>query len=120
MQSKSLGLPLSIISINPQRSTFFDSILKCDVFIFSAVVKGVVCKKNVAHRRMTAKFDRPCLLILGGALEYERVSDENLDGIIGDESISLLLNPIGLEPDKRQSWVTQVLWIDKGDEALGA
>ncbi|QHO21212.1 1-phosphatidylinositol-3-phosphate 5-kinase FAB1B [Arachis hypogaea] len=34
------------------------------------VVKGVVCKKNVAHRRMTSKVDKPCLLILGGALEY--------------------------------------------------
>ncbi|XLR08622.1 hypothetical protein S83_036560 [Arachis hypogaea] len=33
-------------------------------------VKGVVCKKNVAHRRMTSKVDKPRLLILGGALEY--------------------------------------------------
>ncbi|KAJ1408315.1 Zinc finger, FYVE/PHD-type [Sesbania bispinosa] len=39
------------------------------------VVKGVVCKKNVAHRRMTSKFDKPRLLILGGALEYQRVSN---------------------------------------------
>ncbi|KAK9697410.1 hypothetical protein RND81_08G036000 [Saponaria officinalis] len=41
----------------------------------SMVVKGVVCKKNVAHRRMTSKIDRPRLLILGGALEYQRVSN---------------------------------------------
>ncbi|KAL9224172.1 hypothetical protein vseg_000235 [Gypsophila vaccaria] len=41
----------------------------------SVVVKGVVCKKNVAHRRMTSKIDRPRLLILGGALEYQRVSN---------------------------------------------
>lgn len=40
----------------------------------SMVVKGVVCKKNVAHRRMTSKFERPRLIILGGALEYQRVS----------------------------------------------
>ncbi|KAH8521214.1 hypothetical protein H0E87_002318 [Populus deltoides] len=38
------------------------------------VVKGVVCKKNVAHRRMTSKIEKPRLLILGGALEYQRVS----------------------------------------------
>lgn len=39
------------------------------------VVKGVVCKKNVAHRRMTSKIDKPRLLILGGALEYQRVTN---------------------------------------------
>ncbi|KAF5748384.1 Phosphatidylinositol-4-phosphate 5-kinase family protein putative isoform 1 [Tripterygium wilfordii] len=40
----------------------------------SMAVKGVVCKKNVAHRRMTSKIDKPRFLILGGALEYQRVS----------------------------------------------
>ncbi|XWS72335.1 hypothetical protein CRYUN_Cryun02cG0031200 [Craigia yunnanensis] len=40
-----------------------------------AVVKGVVCKKNVAHRRMTSKIDKPRFLILGGALEYQRISN---------------------------------------------
>ncbi|KAL0424927.1 UNVERIFIED_CONTAM: 1-phosphatidylinositol-3-phosphate 5-kinase FAB1B [Sesamum radiatum] len=39
------------------------------------VVRGVVCKKNVAHRRMTSKIESPRLLILGGALEYQRVSN---------------------------------------------
>ncbi|OAY62716.1 1-phosphatidylinositol-3-phosphate 5-kinase FAB1B [Ananas comosus] len=41
----------------------------------SFVVKGVVCKKNVAHRRMTSKIVKPRLLILGGSLEYQRVSN---------------------------------------------
>ncbi|GMI81351.1 FORMS APLOID AND BINUCLEATE CELLS 1B [Hibiscus trionum] len=41
----------------------------------SAVVKGVVCKKNVAHRRMTSKIDKSLVLILGGALEYQRISN---------------------------------------------
>ncbi|KAK8547300.1 hypothetical protein V6N13_098013 [Hibiscus sabdariffa] len=41
----------------------------------SAVVKGVVCKKNVAHRRMTSKIDKPRFLILGGALEYQSISN---------------------------------------------
>ncbi|XP_051114161.1 1-phosphatidylinositol-3-phosphate 5-kinase FAB1B-like isoform X2 [Andrographis paniculata] len=40
----------------------------------STVVKGVVCKKNVAHRRMSSKFEKARFLILGGALEYQRVS----------------------------------------------
>ncbi|KAK4764732.1 hypothetical protein SAY86_025822 [Trapa natans] len=41
----------------------------------SSVIKGVVCKKNVAHRRMTSKIEKPRILILGGALEYQRVSN---------------------------------------------
>ncbi|KAL5572283.1 hypothetical protein UlMin_021880 [Ulmus minor] len=41
----------------------------------SMVVKGVVCKKNVANRRMTSRIEKPRFLILGGALEYQRVSN---------------------------------------------
>ncbi|KAI3995400.1 hypothetical protein MKX01_040516 [Papaver californicum] len=41
----------------------------------SIVVKGVVCKKNVSNRRMTSKIEKPRFLILGGALEYQRVSN---------------------------------------------
>ncbi|KAK3013615.1 hypothetical protein RJ639_009318 [Escallonia herrerae] len=41
----------------------------------SMVVKGVVCKKNVAHRRMKSKIDKARLLVLGGALEYQRVAN---------------------------------------------
>ncbi|XP_020268970.1 1-phosphatidylinositol-3-phosphate 5-kinase FAB1B-like isoform X2 [Asparagus officinalis] len=41
----------------------------------SMVVKGVVCKKNIAHRRMSSKIEKPRFLILGGALEYQRVTN---------------------------------------------
>ncbi|RWR76209.1 1-phosphatidylinositol-3-phosphate 5-kinase FAB1B [Cinnamomum micranthum f. kanehirae] len=41
----------------------------------STVIKGVVCKKNVAHRRMTSMIKSPRFLILGGALEYQRVAN---------------------------------------------
>ncbi|KAK9112380.1 hypothetical protein Scep_019899 [Stephania cephalantha] len=41
----------------------------------SNVNSGIVCKKNVAHRRMTSKIEKARLLILGGALEYQRVSN---------------------------------------------
>ncbi|XP_051131111.1 1-phosphatidylinositol-3-phosphate 5-kinase FAB1B-like isoform X2 [Andrographis paniculata] len=41
----------------------------------STVIKGVVCKKNVAHRRMTSKIDKARILLLGGALEYQRVAN---------------------------------------------
>ncbi|KAJ0983756.1 hypothetical protein J5N97_002112 [Dioscorea zingiberensis] len=42
----------------------------------SMVVKGVVCKKNIAHRRMASKMIKPRFLILGGALEYHRVTNQ--------------------------------------------
>jgi len=42
---------------------------------FSTVIKGVVCKKNVAHRRMATRVEKPRVMILGGALEYQRVSN---------------------------------------------
>ncbi|KAG6593582.1 1-phosphatidylinositol-3-phosphate 5-kinase FAB1B, partial [Cucurbita argyrosperma subsp. sororia] len=53
----------------------------------SSVVKGVVCKKNVAHRRMTSKIEKSRLLILGGALEYQRVSNHlsSLDTLLQQE-----------------------------------
>ncbi|GAB4841913.1 1-phosphatidylinositol-3-phosphate 5-kinase fab1b [Ancistrocladus abbreviatus] len=41
----------------------------------SMIVKGVVCKKNVAHRQMRTRIEKPRLMILGGALEYQRVSN---------------------------------------------
>ncbi|CAN6478430.1 unnamed protein product [Victoria cruziana] len=41
----------------------------------SKVVKGIVCKKNVAHRRMTSKIKSPRIFLLGGALEYQRVAN---------------------------------------------
>jgi 1-phosphatidylinositol-3-phosphate 5-kinase len=42
----------------------------------SMVVKGVVCKKNVVNRRMSTKIEKARLLILGGGLEYQRVSNQ--------------------------------------------
>ncbi|QHO01199.1 1-phosphatidylinositol-3-phosphate 5-kinase [Arachis hypogaea] len=43
--------------------------IACASRIESRVVKGVVSKKNVTHRRMTSKVDKPRMLILGGALD---------------------------------------------------
>lgn len=41
----------------------------------STVIKGVVCKKNVAHRRMTSNIKKARLLLLSGALEYQRITN---------------------------------------------
>lgn len=67
--------------------------LACGKRSDSVVVKGVVCKKNMAHRRMTSKFDRPRLLILGGALEYQRVSTHlsSFDTLLQQEKDHLMM-----------------------------
>uniref|UniRef100_A0A0E0KES3 1-phosphatidylinositol-3-phosphate 5-kinase n=1 Tax=Oryza punctata TaxID=4537 RepID=A0A0E0KES3_ORYPU len=54
----------------------------------STVVKGVVCKKNVAHRRMTSRIEKPRLLLLAGALEYHRVTNQlsSIDTLLQQET----------------------------------
>ncbi|KAF9677415.1 hypothetical protein SADUNF_Sadunf08G0105300 [Salix dunnii] len=42
----------------------------------SALVKGVVCTKNIKHKRMTTQYKNPRLLLLGGALEYQSVVNQ--------------------------------------------
>ncbi|XP_023515845.1 1-phosphatidylinositol-3-phosphate 5-kinase FAB1B-like isoform X1 [Cucurbita pepo subsp. pepo] len=41
----------------------------------SIIVKGIICKKNVAHRRMRKEISKPRFFVLGGALEYQRVTN---------------------------------------------
>ena len=42
----------------------------------SCVVHGVVAKKNVANRKMRTSVENPRVLLLAGALEYQRVSNK--------------------------------------------
>ncbi|KAA8529067.1 hypothetical protein F0562_033445 [Nyssa sinensis] len=42
----------------------------------SILIKGVVCTKNIKHKRMTSQYRNPRLLLLGGALEYLRVPNQ--------------------------------------------
>ncbi|OAE26350.1 hypothetical protein AXG93_4324s1170 [Marchantia polymorpha subsp. ruderalis] len=53
----------------------------------SVVVKGVVFRKNVANRRMSIKLFNPRVLLLAGALEYQRVSNQlsSLDTLLQQE-----------------------------------
>lgn len=57
----------------------------------SHLVAGVVCRKNVAHRRMASGKERPRLLLLGGALEYARVQGRlsSLDTLLEQERAHL-------------------------------
>ncbi|KAF8670667.1 hypothetical protein HU200_050479 [Digitaria exilis] len=54
----------------------------------STLIKGVVCKKNVAHRRMTTRIEKPRLLLLAGALEYHRVTNQlsSIDTLLQQET----------------------------------
>lgn len=62
-----------IISGKPAESTF---------------VKGVVCTKNVTHKRMILQHKNPRLFILGGALEYQKVSNKlaSINTVLEQES----------------------------------
>ncbi|XP_060214639.1 putative 1-phosphatidylinositol-3-phosphate 5-kinase FAB1C isoform X1 [Lycium barbarum] len=42
----------------------------------STLVKGVVCTKNIKHKRMTSQYKNARLLVLGGALEYQRAANQ--------------------------------------------
>lgn len=53
------------------------STLNYDFFLFcSTLIKGVVCTKNIKHKRMTSQYKNPRLLLLGGALEYQKVPNQ--------------------------------------------
>ncbi|KAL3501865.1 hypothetical protein ACH5RR_036314 [Cinchona calisaya] len=42
----------------------------------STLIKGVVCTKNIKHKRMTSQYKNPRLLLLGGALEFQGVANQ--------------------------------------------
>ncbi|XP_058730684.1 putative 1-phosphatidylinositol-3-phosphate 5-kinase FAB1C [Vicia villosa] len=42
----------------------------------STLIKGIVCTKNIKHKRMTSQYKRPRLLLLGGSLEYQKVPNQ--------------------------------------------
>ena len=52
-------------------------------------VRGVVLKKNVAHRRMRTSVECPRVLLLAGALEYQRVANKL-------SSFDMLLEQVGV------------------------
>ncbi|KAL4197194.1 hypothetical protein AMTRI_Chr04g187080 [Amborella trichopoda] len=53
----------------------------------STFIKGVVCTKNIKHKRMTSQYKNPRLLLLGGALEYQRVANQlaSFDALLQQE-----------------------------------
>jgi 1-phosphatidylinositol-3-phosphate 5-kinase len=59
----------------------------------SCVIRGVVAKKNVAHRRMRSAIANPAVLLLSGALEYQRVANKlsSFDTLLDQEREHLRL-----------------------------
>ena len=45
-------------------------------FFCSTFIKGVVCSKNVKHKRMVSEHENPRILLLGGALEHQKVTNK--------------------------------------------
>lgn len=58
----------------------------------SCVVQGLVCRKNVAHRRMKTFRENPRILMLRGALETRRQSTNlsSFDTVLGQARPPLL------------------------------
>ncbi|XP_042025599.1 putative 1-phosphatidylinositol-3-phosphate 5-kinase FAB1C isoform X2 [Salvia splendens] len=42
----------------------------------SKLIKGIVCTKNIKHKRMMSQYINTRILLLGGALEYQRVPNQ--------------------------------------------
>ncbi|XP_013591628.1 PREDICTED: putative 1-phosphatidylinositol-3-phosphate 5-kinase FAB1C isoform X2 [Brassica oleracea var. oleracea] len=42
----------------------------------SILIRGIVCSKNITHKRMTSQYKHPRLLLLAGSLEYQRVEGQ--------------------------------------------
>ncbi|KAJ3673178.1 hypothetical protein LUZ60_006552 [Juncus effusus] len=68
----------------------------------STVVKGIICKKNTAHRRMATRLENPNILILGGCLEYQRVlrSLLSIDTLLQQEREHLKMAIMKIEAQK--------------------
>ncbi|KFK41525.1 hypothetical protein AALP_AA2G140900 [Arabis alpina] len=42
----------------------------------SILIRGIVCSKNITHKRMTSQYKNPRLLLLAGSLEYQKVAGQ--------------------------------------------
>ncbi|KAJ6796915.1 putative 1-phosphatidylinositol-3-phosphate 5-kinase FAB1C isoform X1 [Iris pallida] len=65
----------------------------------STFVKGVVCTKNVRHKRMISQHKNPRLFLLGGALEYQKVANKlaSINTVIEQESDHLKVSVSKIE-----------------------
>ncbi|XP_059645884.1 putative 1-phosphatidylinositol-3-phosphate 5-kinase FAB1C [Cornus florida] len=76
----------------------------------STLIKGVVCTKNIKHKRMTSQYKNPRLLLLGGALEYQRVPNQlsSFDTLLQQE-----IDHLKMIVSKIETHHTNVLLVEK-------
>ncbi|CAI9095958.1 OLC1v1032005C1 [Oldenlandia corymbosa var. corymbosa] len=76
----------------------------------STFIKGVVCTKNIKHKRMNTQYKNPRLLLLGGALEFQGVSNQL-------ESLNVLrqqeMDHLKMIVSKIEALRTNVLLVEK-------
>ncbi|KAH7433884.1 hypothetical protein KP509_07G091000 [Ceratopteris richardii] len=75
----------------------------------SRVVRGVVCKNNVAHKRMTSKFKDPRILILGGSLEFHTKNHLTSLGPVLKQEEELMKKALS----KIETHNPQILFVEK-------
>ncbi|KAL9265347.1 putative 1-phosphatidylinositol-3-phosphate 5-kinase FAB1C [Drosera capensis] len=76
----------------------------------SILVKGIVCTKNIKHKRMTSQCRNPKLLLLGGSLEYQRSSNQfsSFNVLLEEE-----MNHIKVLVSKIEAHCPNVLLVEK-------
>ncbi|KAK9091702.1 hypothetical protein Sjap_024879 [Stephania japonica] len=76
----------------------------------STLIKGVVCTKNIKHKRMISQYKNPRLLLLGGALEYQRTPNQlaSFDTLLQQE-----IDHLKTIVSKIESHRTNVLLVEK-------
>ncbi|KDP38042.1 hypothetical protein JCGZ_04685 [Jatropha curcas] len=76
----------------------------------SILVKGVVCTKNIKHKRMTTQYKNPRLLLLRGALEYQSVENQlaSFNTLVQQEN-----NHLNMIISKIEAFRPNVLLVEK-------
>ncbi|KAL2904716.1 putative 1-phosphatidylinositol-3-phosphate 5-kinase FAB1C [Bienertia sinuspersici] len=76
----------------------------------STLVKGIVCTKNIKHKRMTSQYKTPRLLLLGGSLEYQRAQNQlaSFNTLLEEE-----MNQLKVIVSKIEAHRTNVLLVEK-------
>ncbi|KAL9246272.1 hypothetical protein vseg_019828 [Gypsophila vaccaria] len=76
----------------------------------STLVKGVVCTKNITHKRMTSQYKSPRILLLGGSLEYQRAQNQlaSLNTLLDEE-----MNHLKMIVSKIEAHRPNVLLVEK-------
>ncbi|XP_039144909.1 LOW QUALITY PROTEIN: putative 1-phosphatidylinositol-3-phosphate 5-kinase FAB1C [Dioscorea cayenensis subsp. rotundata] len=76
----------------------------------SCFIKGVVCTKNISHKRMISQHKNPRILILGGSLEYQKVQHKlaSINAVLEQE-----INHLKIAVAKIEAHRPNILLVEK-------